>query len=171
MLPPDTVKNRPQCTASVPSGGERPLSKNPGTPIASFQKRQGAWRAIVRKKGHPSQSKTCSTNARAQKWAGQVEDFITVLSGGEDVLFVLCNTVQHQLASRGRPGKHFKLLNPNPLGTCALVELGHHGLLAASRGIIQLRVNGVVRVHGLGSKYQKTMHFNPQRSCTRASLR
>lgn len=78
-----------------------------------------------------------------------------MLSGGEDVLFALCNTVQHQLASRGRPGKHFKLLNPFHLGTCELVELGHHGLLAASRGIIQLRVNGVVRVHGLGSKYQK----------------
>ena len=41
--------------------------------MATFQKRQGAWRAIVRKKGHPSQSKTFSTKARAQKWARQVE--------------------------------------------------------------------------------------------------
>jgi len=44
--------------------------------MASFQKRQGAWRAIVRKKGHPSQSKTFSTKARAQKWARQVEALI-----------------------------------------------------------------------------------------------
>ncbi|WP_046079963.1 site-specific integrase [Halomonas sp. HG01] len=42
--------------------------------MATFQKRGTRWRAIVRKKGHPAQSRTFSTKARAQAWARQVED-------------------------------------------------------------------------------------------------
>jgi len=41
--------------------------------MATFQKRGAKWRAIVRKKGHPAQSKTFSTKARAQAWAKQLE--------------------------------------------------------------------------------------------------
>lgn len=41
--------------------------------MATFQKRGAKWRAIVRKQGHPAQSKTFSTKARAQAWAKQVE--------------------------------------------------------------------------------------------------
>lgn len=44
--------------------------------MATFQKRGTRWRAIVRKKGHPSQSKTFSTKARAQAWAREVEGMI-----------------------------------------------------------------------------------------------
>ncbi|EWH00690.1 site-specific integrase [Halomonas sp. BC04] len=44
--------------------------------MATYQKRGARWRAIVRKKGHGSQSKTFSTKARAQAWARQVEDGI-----------------------------------------------------------------------------------------------
>lgn len=41
--------------------------------MATYQKRGSRWRAIVRKKGYPVQSKTFSTKARAQVWAVQVE--------------------------------------------------------------------------------------------------
>ena len=37
----------------------------------------------MRKKGHPSQSKTFSTKARAEKWARQVEDLIEAGLVGE----------------------------------------------------------------------------------------
>lgn len=42
--------------------------------MATFQKRGTRWRAIVRKQGHPAQSRSFSTKARAQAWAKQVEN-------------------------------------------------------------------------------------------------
>jgi len=50
--------------------------------MATFQKRGAKWRAIVRKKGHPAQSKTFSTKARAQAWAKQVEGRIEDTEAG-----------------------------------------------------------------------------------------
>jgi len=44
--------------------------------MATYQKRGTRWRAIVRKKGHPAQSRTFSTKARAQAWARQIENDI-----------------------------------------------------------------------------------------------
>ena len=41
--------------------------------MATYQKRGDKWRAIVRKKGFPPQSKTFSTKARAQRWAREIE--------------------------------------------------------------------------------------------------
>lgn len=41
--------------------------------MATFQKRGSRWRAIVRKKGHPAQSKTFTTKGMAQTWAREVE--------------------------------------------------------------------------------------------------
>lgn len=41
--------------------------------MATFQKRAGRWRAIVRRKGHPAISKTFSTKARAERWARETE--------------------------------------------------------------------------------------------------
>lgn len=54
--------------------------------MATFQKRRGLWRAIVRKKGHPAQSKSFTTKARAQKWARQVEDLIEAGLIGEGLV-------------------------------------------------------------------------------------
>ncbi len=41
--------------------------------MAAFQKRGDKWRALVRKKGHPPQSKTFATKGMAQRWAREVE--------------------------------------------------------------------------------------------------
>ncbi|MBB1487088.1 site-specific integrase [Oceanospirillum sediminis] len=41
--------------------------------MATFQKRGTRWRAIVRKKGHPAQSKSFTTKVQAQRWAAQIE--------------------------------------------------------------------------------------------------
>jgi len=41
--------------------------------MATYQKRGTRWRAIVRKKGHSTQSKSFTTKAQAQRWAAQVE--------------------------------------------------------------------------------------------------
>lgn len=41
--------------------------------MATFTKRDGAWRAQVRKKGHPLLSKTFTTKAAAERWARSVE--------------------------------------------------------------------------------------------------
>lgn len=41
--------------------------------MATFQKRAGRWRAIVRRKGYPAVSKTFSTKARAERWARETE--------------------------------------------------------------------------------------------------
>ncbi len=41
--------------------------------MATFQKRGGKWRALVRKKGHPTQTKTFSTKGIAQRWAREIE--------------------------------------------------------------------------------------------------
>ena len=41
--------------------------------MATFQKRADRWRAIVRKKGYPTQSKTFSSKAMATRWAREVE--------------------------------------------------------------------------------------------------
>ncbi|MBZ9576766.1 site-specific integrase [Modicisalibacter sp. MOD 31.J] len=41
--------------------------------MATFQKRSGSWRAIVRKKGYPQVSATFDTKAQAERWAKQIE--------------------------------------------------------------------------------------------------
>lgn len=41
--------------------------------MATYQKRGDRWRAIVRKKGHPTVSETFSTKALAERWAKKTE--------------------------------------------------------------------------------------------------
>lgn len=41
--------------------------------MATFQKRSGSWRAIIRKKGFPPISATFDTKAQAERWAKQIE--------------------------------------------------------------------------------------------------
>ncbi len=41
--------------------------------MAHFQKRSGAWRAIVKRKGYGTLTRTCDTKAQAEAWARQVE--------------------------------------------------------------------------------------------------
>jgi hypothetical protein len=41
--------------------------------MVTYQKRGSRWRAIVRKKGYPVQSKTLPAKARAQAWVAPVE--------------------------------------------------------------------------------------------------
>ena len=41
--------------------------------MASFQKRSGSWRAVVRLRGAPAMSATFSTKAEAQAWAARTE--------------------------------------------------------------------------------------------------
>jgi len=41
--------------------------------MAYFQKRSGAWRAIVKKKGHERQTRTFDTKAEAEAWARALE--------------------------------------------------------------------------------------------------
>ncbi len=41
--------------------------------MACFQKRSGAWRAIVKRKGYPTQTRTFDAKAEAEAWAAGVE--------------------------------------------------------------------------------------------------
>ena len=41
--------------------------------MAYFQKRSGAWRAIIKKKGHARQTRTFDTKAEAEAWARALE--------------------------------------------------------------------------------------------------
>ena len=41
--------------------------------MAAFQKRSGNWRAIIRRKGYPVQTKTFDSKADAETWAGIIE--------------------------------------------------------------------------------------------------
>lgn len=41
--------------------------------MAYFEKRGNAWRAQIRKKGHPTLSATFDTKAEAQRWAAEIE--------------------------------------------------------------------------------------------------
>lgn len=44
--------------------------------MASFQKRAGAWRALIRRKGYPALSATFDTKAEAEAWARKTESEI-----------------------------------------------------------------------------------------------
>jgi hypothetical protein len=44
--------------------------------MASFQKRAGAWRALIRRKGYPTLSATFDTKAEAEAWARKTESEI-----------------------------------------------------------------------------------------------
>lgn len=44
--------------------------------MATFQKRGGKWRAIVRRKNHPTVSKTFARKTDAQQWAARIESDI-----------------------------------------------------------------------------------------------
>ncbi|AWP23170.1 hypothetical protein C4901_07380 [Acidiferrobacter sp. SPIII_3] len=44
--------------------------------MACFQKRSGAWRAIVKRKGHETQTRTFNTKAEAEAWACVIESEI-----------------------------------------------------------------------------------------------
>lgn len=41
--------------------------------MASFQRRPGGWRAVIRRTGHPTTSKTFPTKYAAEQWARQIE--------------------------------------------------------------------------------------------------
>jgi len=79
--------------------------------MATFQKRGTRWRAIVRKKGHPSQSRTFSTKARAQAWAkqveGEIEDRAAGILPGLTIEDALTRHAAHleRISSRGRKNK------------------------------------------------------------------
>ncbi|WP_353981654.1 site-specific integrase [Salinicola endophyticus] len=76
--------------------------------MATFQRRGTRWRAIVRKTGHPSQSKTFSTKARAQAWAKETEGEIENRQAGALPALTIGDALQRHLAhlertsSRGR---------------------------------------------------------------------
>lgn len=79
--------------------------------MATFQRRGGRWRAIVRKKGHPAQSRTFSTKARAQAWAkqveGAIEDQVAGILPGLTIEDALARHDAHleRISSRGRKNK------------------------------------------------------------------
>lgn len=76
--------------------------------MATYQKRGTRWRAIVRKKGHPAQSRTFSTKARAQAWARQIENDIEAGLVGQGPIPTLGDLVDghlvhlEQTSDRGR---------------------------------------------------------------------
>jgi len=41
--------------------------------MATIQRRGEAWRALIRRKGHPTISATFDTKADAQRWATEIE--------------------------------------------------------------------------------------------------
>ena len=41
--------------------------------MATIQRRSGAWRALIRRKGYPHLSATFDTKAEAEQWAREVE--------------------------------------------------------------------------------------------------
>ena len=41
--------------------------------MATLQNRDGRWRAIVRRKGHPTQTRTSPTKTAAKTWAHRIE--------------------------------------------------------------------------------------------------
>lgn len=79
--------------------------------MATFQRRGTRWRAIVRKKGHPSQSKTFTTKARAQAWVKHVEgEFENAAAGVLPPLTIEEVLDRHdahleRISSRGRKNK------------------------------------------------------------------
>ncbi|MDT0501604.1 MULTISPECIES: site-specific integrase [unclassified Halomonas] len=79
--------------------------------MATYQKRGTRWRAIVRKKGHPAQSRTFSTKARAQAWARQIENDIEAGLVGQGPIPTLGDLVDghlvhlEQISNRGRKNK------------------------------------------------------------------
>jgi integrase len=44
--------------------------------MATLQKRNGSWRALVRVSGHPARSKTFNSKTKAKLWAAKMEDAI-----------------------------------------------------------------------------------------------
>ncbi|RCV89689.1 site-specific integrase [Billgrantia montanilacus] len=96
--------------------------------MATFQKRGTRWRAIVRKKGHPAQSKTFSTKARAQAWAREVEGLLEDTAAGLARSPTLGEILDRHLAhldltsSRGRKNKSADRTLRNGLGAETLVS-------------------------------------------------
>lgn len=116
--------------------------------MATFQKRRGLWRAIVRKKGHPSQSKSFSTKARAQAWAVQVERNIEAGLIGKGFAPTLVDLLDahllhlDQISSRGRKNKTSKRKLEAGLGEETLVsELDYQCLADYCRA--RIHVDGV----------------------------
>ncbi|GHC17386.1 integrase [Kushneria pakistanensis] len=79
--------------------------------MATFQKRGTSWRAIVRKKGHPAQTHTFSTKARAQAWAKQVESELEDRAAGIKPGLTIGDALKRheahleRISSRGRKNK------------------------------------------------------------------
>lgn len=95
--------------------------------MATFQKRGASWRAIVRKKGIPAQSKTFTTKARAQAWAKQIERDIEagLIGAFTPTLRDLCDRhLAHlgQISSRGRKNSTSARTVLNGLGEETLVS-------------------------------------------------
>lgn len=116
--------------------------------MATYQKRGAKWRAIVRRKGHPAQSKTFSTKARAQAWAKQIEGGLEDAAAGIRRTLTLGEILDAHLAhlestsSRGRKnGASYRTL-AGALGRETLVtDLNYATLADFCRS--RLEVDGV----------------------------
>lgn len=118
--------------------------------MATFQNRNGRWRAIVRKKGHPAQSATFRTKGQAQRWAKEVEDMMS--SGalarqntleGVTVARALDAHLAHldTVSSRGRKNAGEAALLKAHFGDLPLAQLDYAALVQFCR--TRMRVDGV----------------------------
>lgn len=90
--------------------------------MACFQKRSGAWRAIVKRKGYGVQTRTFDSKAAAEVWARQVEgemDRGAFVSRAEAESTTLSETLD-------RYGREVSDKKRVALGSGARLRLGRH---------------------------------------------
>lgn len=95
--------------------------------MASYQRRSGAWRAMIRKKGFPPLSATFDTKAEAERWAKEVETEMS-RSRFVDTREADALTIAEALERYAREVSIHKKSRRNERSRIAILtrDLGHH---------------------------------------------
>ena len=108
--------------------------------MACFQKRSGSWRAIIKRKGYPTQTRTFDLKGQAETWAKQIENemdrgvFVSRAEAESTTLAELLDRYESEITPQKRGAamerSHLKVIGQDPIARCFVARITGRELTA-----------------------------------------
>jgi integrase len=108
--------------------------------MACFQKRSGSWRAIIKRKGYPTQTRTFDLKGQAETWAKQIENemdrgvFVSRVEAESTTLAELLDRYENEITPQKRGAamerSHLKVIGQDPIARCFVARITGRELTA-----------------------------------------
>ena len=108
--------------------------------MACFQKRSGSWRAIIKRKGYPTQTRTFDLKGQAETWAKQIENemdrgvFVSRAEAESTTLAELLDRYENEITPQKRGAamerSHLKVIGQDPIARCFAARITGRELTA-----------------------------------------